>query len=267
MPHLTRPGVLASMTRAVSDVAQARSVLNTLGPRPDHEVVDNARARLADVEANLSKQLGEIVLSPRPSDVDRLHWRAHLSELENERRRSSEKEKQVYKAIVQLDDMHDAYEKLLKEAEERLEKIYKSAEATEGEYSPKYEYIPETEEPNEEVIGNLEAGSGEGLERVDLSSRRLRFLPEAFGRMRSLVVLDVSSNQLEVILQFQVLVVLFRQYMWHFPLIMSLVLTFYIISCDLSFMGLECPNSCSCSFGEACSFVERLKRSKRGHII
>ncbi|KAG6635108.1 hypothetical protein I3843_11G020200 [Carya illinoinensis] len=199
MPHLTRPGVLASMTRAVSDVAQARSVLNTLGPRPDHEVVDNARARLADVEANLSKQLGEIVLSPRPSDVDRLHWRAHLSELENERRRSSEKEKQVYKAIVQLDDMHDAYEKLLKEAEERLEKIYKSAEATEGEYSPKYEYIPETEEPNEEVIGNLEAGSGEGLERVDLSSRRLRFLPEAFGRMRSLVVLDVSSNQLEVI--------------------------------------------------------------------
>ncbi|KAG2675986.1 hypothetical protein I3760_12G030600 [Carya illinoinensis] len=199
MPHLTHPAVLASMTRAISDVAQTRSVLYTLGPRPDHEAVDNARSRLAEIEANLAKQLEEIVLSPRPADVDRLQWRSHLSEREDDYRRSADKEKLACKAVLAVDEMHDAYEKLLKEAEERLEKIYETAQTTAGVYSLEDEFSPQTEEPNEEVIGILQAASGEGLEQVDLSGHRLRFLPEAFGRIRSLVAFDISSNQLEVI--------------------------------------------------------------------
>ncbi|KAM4115336.1 hypothetical protein ACJW30_04G141400 [Castanea mollissima] len=207
MPHLAHPKVLASMTRAISDVSQTRSVLKTLGPRPDHEAVDKARAKLMDIEASLAKQLEENVLSPRPSDVDRLEWRAHLSERENECRKAAEKEKQVYKAVIQLEEMHDAYERLLKEAEERLVKIYRQAEesaATATEESDENaaaedEVVVEDEEPNEDVIGLLHEASGKGVERVNLSGRRLRFLPEAFGRIRSLVVLDVSSNQLEFI--------------------------------------------------------------------
>ncbi|GLT53794.1 hypothetical protein SLA2020_270420 [Shorea laevis] len=199
MPHLADQRVLASMTRAVTDVAQTRSVLRTLGPRPDHETVDKARAKLAEIEANLGKQLEEIVRSPRPHDVDRLQWRAHLAEHESECRRSAEKEKQDYKAVVQLDEMHDAYEKLLREAEERLVKIYDSAEASPEDAVTEEAPAPETEELNEDVVGILQEATGHGLERVDVSGRRLRFLPEAFGRIRSLVVLDVSSNQLEVI--------------------------------------------------------------------
>lgn len=202
MPHLAHPKVLASMTRAISDVSQTRSVLKTLGPRPDHEAVDKARAKLMDIEASLAKQLEENVLSPRPSDVDRLEWRAHLSERENECRKAAEKEKQVYKAVIQLEEMHDAYERLLKEAEERLVKIYRQAEdsaATEDFDENAMEDEVVDEEPNEDVIGLLHEASGKGVERVNLSGRRLRFLPEAFGRIRSLVVLDVSNNQLEFI--------------------------------------------------------------------
>lgn len=205
MPHLAHPKVLASMTRAISDVSQTRSVLKTLGPRPDHEAVDKARAKLMDIEASLAKQLEENVLSPRPSDVDRLEWRAHLSERENECRKAAEKEKQVYKAVIQLEEMHDAYERLLKEAEERLVKIYRQAEdsaATEDFDENAVEDEVVDEEPNEDVIGLLHEASGKGVERVNLSGRRLRFLPEAFGRIRSLVVLDVSNNQLEVVLLF-----------------------------------------------------------------
>lgn len=194
MPHLTQPRVLASMTRAISDVAQTRSVLNTLGPRPDHEAVDKAKTKLADIDASLAKQLEEIVLSPRPADVDRLQWRAHLAERENECRKSAEKKKLVYKGVVQLEEMHEAYEKLLKEAEERLVKIYEKAEST-----PEEDYLPVKEEADEEVIGILQQASGDGLERISLFGRRLRFLPEAFFRIRSLVVLDVANNQLEVI--------------------------------------------------------------------
>lgn len=206
MPHLAHPKVLASMTRAISDVAQTRSVLKTLGPRPDHEAVDKARAKVMDIEASLAKQLEENVLSPRPSDVDRLEWRAHLSERENECRKAAEKEKQVYKDLIQLEEMHDAYERLLKEAEERLVKIYRQAEesaaAEESGANAAEDGVVDEEEPNEDVIGLLHEASGKGVERVNLSGRRLRFLPEAFGRIRSLVVLDVSSNQLEVMLFF-----------------------------------------------------------------
>lgn len=199
MPHLAYPGVLASMTLAVTDVAQTRSVLQTLGPRPDHEAVDKARAKLAEIEANLGKQLEQIVLSPRPPDVDRLQWRSHLAERESECRRTAEREQREYKAVVQLDEMHDAYEKLLKEAEERLVKIYESAGSSAEDEGTRDVPAAATEEVNEEVVGVLQEATGEGLERVDLSGRRLRFLPEAFGRIRSLLVLNISKNQLEII--------------------------------------------------------------------
>lgn len=195
MPRLTDPKLLASMTKAVADVAQTRSVLQTIGDRPDHEAVDAARAKLADIEANLAKQLEELVLSPRPAEVDLGEWRARLAEKESERRRAAEKEREICKAVIQLDEMHAAYEKLLKDAEERLVKIYESAEEG-GEAAAEEETAGE--EVNEEVVGILQEASGKELERVDLSGRKLRFLPEAFGRIRGLRVFNVSSNQLEV---------------------------------------------------------------------
>ncbi|XWS47642.1 hypothetical protein CRYUN_Cryun13aG0001600 [Craigia yunnanensis] len=192
MPHLSHPNVLASMTHAVSDVAQTRSVLQTLGPRPDHESVDMALSKLAEVESSLSKSLEELVLSPRPVEADRLEWRTHLADKEQQIRQQAEKDKSIYKSILQLDEMHEAYGKLLKEAEERLVKIYEKA----GKVA---ENLEEVEEVNVEVVGILEEAQGRGLERVNLSGRKLRFLPEAFGKIRGLVLLNLSGNQLEVI--------------------------------------------------------------------
>ncbi|XP_010277605.1 PREDICTED: plant intracellular Ras-group-related LRR protein 1-like [Nelumbo nucifera] len=197
MPHLNHPKVLASMTLAVSDVAQARSILQTLGDRPDHEAVDTARAKIAEIEARLSKQLEDIVLAPRPDGVDRLQWRSQQAEKEKECRQAAEKEKNIYKAVVQLDGMHEAYEKLLKDAEERLVRIYDSAAAAEG--HPEDSVPTADEEVNEEVVGILQEALGKGLERVELPGRQLRFLPEAFGKLHGLVVLNLSTNQLEVI--------------------------------------------------------------------
>ncbi|KAG6589418.1 Plant intracellular Ras-group-related LRR protein 9 [Cucurbita argyrosperma subsp. argyrosperma] len=193
MPHLSDPKVLASMTSAISDVAQTRSILKTLGERPDHEAIDTAKAKLADVEANLSAKLQEIVLSPRPADVEMLEWRALLAERENECRQAADKEKQLYNAIVQLDEMHEAYAKMLKEAEQRLVKIYESAER--GLQEEKLD--PVSEETNEEVARILQEANEKEIDRINLSSRRLQFLPEEFGRIRGLVVLDISSNQLQ----------------------------------------------------------------------
>ncbi|GMJ05962.1 plant intracellular ras group-related LRR 9 [Hibiscus trionum] len=190
MPNLSHPKVLASMTHAINDVAQTRSVLQTLGPRPDHESVDMARSKLAEIDSGLSKSLEELVLSPRPAEVDQAEWRAHLAEKEQQIRQEAEKEKSMYKSILQLDEMHEAYEKLVKQAEERLVKIYEKA----GEVEENMEQIEET---NPEVIGILEEAQGKGLERVDLCGRKLRFLPEAFGKISGLISLNLSGNQLE----------------------------------------------------------------------
>ncbi|KAE8693161.1 Plant intracellular Ras-group-related LRR protein 9 [Hibiscus syriacus] len=192
MPNLSHPKVLASMTHAIFDVAQTRSVLQTLGPRPDHESVDMARSKLAEINSGLSKSLEELVLSPRPADVDQAEWRAHLAEKEQRIRQEAEKEMSMYKSILQLDEMHEAYEKLVKQAEERLIKIYEKA----GEVEESLEQIEETDP---EVVGILEEAQGKGLERVDLCGRKLRFLPEAFGKISGLLSFNLSGNQLEVI--------------------------------------------------------------------
>lgn len=196
LPHLTDPKVIASMTRAISDVAQTRSVLQTLGPRPDHETVDTSRLKLSEIESNLSKQLEEIVLSSRPAEVDRLEWRAHLADKEQQCRQTAEKEKNLYQTILQLDEMHESYQKLLKAAEQRLVKIYEKAEMGEADDELKEEEV--SVQLNEEVVGILQEASGKTLERVDLSNKGLLLLPEAFGRIHGLRVLNLSNNQLEV---------------------------------------------------------------------
>ncbi|CAJ1974959.1 unnamed protein product [Sphenostylis stenocarpa] len=191
MPHLADPDLMASMGRAVSQVAQARSVLNLIGERPTHEEVDSARARLAEIEAQLSRDLEEIVLQARPAEMEIHGWRAHQAEKERECRERAETEKQIWKSVLQLDEMHEAYEKLLKEAERRLVKMYESKEDGDGDGV--------IDEVNEEVVGILQEAYGKGMERVNLSGRQLKLLPEAFGRIPGLLVLDLSSNQLSEI--------------------------------------------------------------------
>ncbi|XP_054807697.1 plant intracellular Ras-group-related LRR protein 1-like [Prosopis cineraria] len=195
MPRITDPKLLASIARTIYDVAQTRSMIRVLGDRPDHESVDNAKAKLADLDAHLSRQLEEIVLSPKPPHLDTHQWRSQQAEKEKECRKLAEDEKRVYKAVIQLDEMHDAYEKLLKDAEKRLESIYNSADGVPDPEEDK----AETEEVNEEVVGILQKTYGQGIERIDLSNRGLRLLPEAFWRISGLVVLDVSNNQLTAI--------------------------------------------------------------------
>lgn len=185
MPHLAEPGVLASMTKAITDVAETRSVLRTLGPRPDHEAVDRARAKLNEIEGMLSESFEDIALTEAAGE----------DEVEK-RRREMDQEKAWCESILKLDEVHGSYEKLLSEAEERLVRIYefaeKKAKVEEGEGSV------EEVEVNEEVVGILQEALANPVERVDLSGRKLSLLPEAFGRIHGLLVLNLSNNQLQV---------------------------------------------------------------------
>lgn len=204
MPHLTEPKVVAAMRLAVADVSQARSMLKSLGERPDHEAVDTAKMKLTEIDAFLAKKLEEIVLAPRPPEVDPQEWRSKLAEKEGECRKEAEKEKEFHKAVIALEEAHESYARLLKEAEKKLERIYAVAVAG-GDVSAialeeSEDKVPAAnEEVNEEIVAILQDASVKAIEKVDLSGRQLTLLPEAFGRIRSLVVLNLSNNQLEVI--------------------------------------------------------------------
>ncbi|KOM49674.1 hypothetical protein LR48_Vigan08g050100 [Vigna angularis] len=143
-------------------VAQARTVLNLIGELPTHEEVDSTRARLAEIEAQLSHELEEIVLQARPAEMEIHEWRAHQAEKEREGRERAETEKRIWKSVLQLDEMHEAYEKLLKDAEKWLVKMYESKEDGDGDVVG--------DEVNEEVVGILQEAYGKGMERVNLSA-------------------------------------------------------------------------------------------------
>lgn len=80
---------------------------------------------------------------------------------------------------------------LLKEAEKKLEKVY-SVEA--GTPDP----LPVSDEVSEEVQNIMQQAYEIDVEQVVLSGRMLRCFPEQLERIRWLVVLDLSNNQLEV---------------------------------------------------------------------
>jgi hypothetical protein len=92
--------------------------------------------------------------------------------------------------------MHEDYERLLKDAEKRLVRMYDSAE--DGDIGGGGGDGDVGGEASEEVVGILQEADGNGIERIDLSDRNLKNLPEAFGRIPGLLVLNVSANQLSV---------------------------------------------------------------------
>lgn len=187
MPFLNDPELITSMREAVVDVSRTRSVLKTLGERPDHEFVDIARSRLAEIEESVANQLQEIDISS--DDVAKV----------DNRKKEVEREKQSFTAVISLYEMHESYEKMLSEAEKRLEKLYEAAKkggkaVVSGDDQASGSEIP----VDDELVAILQDAIAKNVDRIDLSERRLPFLPEAFGKLRMLVSLKLSSNQLEV---------------------------------------------------------------------
>lgn len=177
LPYLNHPKVLASLAQVVPDLTQRQSLLRNLGQRPHPSAVAVARAKLAQIQAILQKthQENEAIAVVNGVQNDK------------EQREVAETEMQIYKAVVRLEEMHEEYEKQLREAEDRLVEIYGSV-------------IGELEEEaiSEEVVGILKEAESGVVERVELCGRQLRFLPEAFGKLHALLVLNLSHNQLEV---------------------------------------------------------------------
>ncbi|KAJ7953551.1 Plant intracellular ras-group-related LRR protein [Quillaja saponaria] len=191
LPHLRHTKVLASLIQAISKphITQTMSLLRTLGPRPDPSAVASARAKIAEIQSKLQRDLQEIEIESHVR-VDGVAETERV-QMEKELKETAEKEMQIYKAVLRLEELHEEYEKQMRGTEERLVEVYGSvvAEMEKG----------VGREVNEEVVGILKKAETGEVDTIELSGRQLRFLPEAFGKIRGLVVLNLSHNQLKVI--------------------------------------------------------------------
>ncbi|KAI7748860.1 hypothetical protein M8C21_024947 [Ambrosia artemisiifolia] len=186
--QLTDDDILGKIRAVVVEVSQIRSVIQTLGERPDPEAVGLAKSRYAEAESPFAVQFDGISLTEEEMEVV------------EKRRRAAKREMQMYSALISLDEMHETYNKLLVVAERRLHKLYDTAKAA-GKLSAidkkVSSFLPSiTEEVKEEMADILQDALMNGVERIDLSYRQLPFVPEAFGKLRTLVFLNLFANKL-----------------------------------------------------------------------
>uniref|UniRef100_A0A1J3HHB3 Plant intracellular Ras-group-related LRR protein 3 n=1 Tax=Noccaea caerulescens TaxID=107243 RepID=A0A1J3HHB3_NOCCA len=161
-PLLTNPHVISSLIESIpSTITRTLFVFGSLGARPDPSAVSSARTKIAQIRETDS-------LSPE----------------------DAAKEEQIYATVVRLEEVHDGYEKQLRGLEEELAKVYASA----------VESLNGGDEVNEEVLAVLKEAEGGGVvERIDLSDRQLKLIPEALGKFVGLVSLNLSRNDLKLL--------------------------------------------------------------------
>ncbi len=102
---------------------------------------------------------------------------------------SAAKAKEPYEALIELDELHIKYEEELKQAEFALEGI---------EDSPVEVPAEVVEKTDNDVSSKLQEALEGELDSLNLSGQFLIHLPEPFGRITSLVSLNLSYNSLEV---------------------------------------------------------------------
>ncbi|MBA0711591.1 hypothetical protein Golax_010755 [Gossypium laxum] len=126
-------------------------------------------------------------LGPRPDPSAVSAARSKITHIQETQ--SSLQEADIYKTVLRLEGLHEDYERQLTEVEENLGRLYCSA----------VEQMSGDDEVNEDVVRILKEAENGVVERVELSGRQLRLLPEAFGKLHGLVYLNLSNNQIEVI--------------------------------------------------------------------
>ncbi|WCJ38541.1 plant intracellular ras group-related LRR 3 [Euphorbia peplus] len=155
-PHLTDPKISSSLLQSIPEfptsILQTLFHLNSLAPRPDPDTLSAARIKLAED--------------------------------------GSDKEMEVCKAVVRMEELHEEYEGKLRVMEEMVIRVYRDSVVG----------FEDDGGVNDEVVGVLkEVENGGVVQSLDLSDRQLKLLPEAFGRIHGLVLLNLARNQLEVL--------------------------------------------------------------------
>ncbi|KAK4784438.1 hypothetical protein SAY86_018806 [Trapa natans] len=165
----------------------SRDLMTRLPHLTNPKVVSSLTQSIPENVGRIQTLLAALGSRPDPSAVAAA--RSRLSQLGE-----GSPEAGIYSAVIRVDDMHAEHEGQLRDAEERLVEAYRLAVEEE---------VEKAEVVDEEVVRILGEAECEAaamaVERVELSGRRLRLFPDAFGKLGGLVVLNLSNNELEMI--------------------------------------------------------------------
>ncbi|CAM6086315.1 unnamed protein product [Calypogeia fissa] len=172
----------------VESVAERRAMLKALGSRPGLEEVDQARRAIEKIDAQLADQLESTYYATAPVGVNVAEWREAQ---EVELKEAAEKEKSPYRAVIKLDELHQLYEDKLEQEELALDGRVK--------YEPAVTPQDADDGSDTYASGLIQDAFENKREGLDLSRRSMVHVPEFFGRIVSLVRLNLSSNQLQAL--------------------------------------------------------------------
>ncbi|KAI5065188.1 hypothetical protein GOP47_0019883 [Adiantum capillus-veneris] len=169
--------------------ADPRAFLQALGARPDPSAVQTAQLMLLHLESDLSSKLASLSNSPdQAEEVAKL-------------REEAEKAKLPYKSIVSLFELHQIYEGLTRNVDERTRKTLEELNS----FTERRDIFNREQEPDARMlIGTIDLSMLEAWAakdspaKMDLSGRLIQTLPTSFGdEFVNLVSLDLSRNQLK----------------------------------------------------------------------
>lgn len=163
----------------------SRDLMIRLPHLTNPKVASSVTQSIPESVAQTQTLLGALGPRPDPSAVSAA--RSRLVQLGD-----GSPEAGIYSAVIRLEEMHAEYEGQLRDAEERLVEAYRLAVEEE---------VESADVVDEEVVRILREVEGEAavaVERVELSGRQLRFVPEAFGKLAGLALMNLSNNELEV---------------------------------------------------------------------
>lgn len=163
----------------------SRDLMIRLPHLTNPKVASSVTQSIPESVAQTQTLLGALGPRPDPSAVSAA--RSRLVQLGD-----GSPEAGIYSAVIRLEEMHAEYEGQLRDAEERLVEAYGLAVEEE---------VESADVVDEEVVRILREVEGEAavaVERVELSGRQLRFVPEALGKLAGLALMNLSNNELEV---------------------------------------------------------------------
>lgn len=163
----------------------SRDLMIRLPHLTNPKVASSVTQSIPESVAQTQTLLGALGPRPDPSAVSAA--RSRLVQLGD-----GSPEAGIYSAVIRLEEMHAEYEGQLRDAEERLVEAYRLAVEEE---------VESADVVDEEVVRILREVEGEAavaVERVELSGRQLRFVPEALGKLAGLALMNLSNNELEV---------------------------------------------------------------------
>lgn len=165
-----------------------------LGTRPSHDLVKESMKAVSRINSDLEWKIKAIAALPNPPDLDISLCNAAKAAMEAEAKRFAEAEKAKHRSIIQLEELYQMYDSIVKKSENPEISIVESD--IQGNMNLDLQQL--VHELSRLILFNLpdSAQKLSTIAKLDLSNNNMKCLAESLTSLVNLRTLDLHSNQL-----------------------------------------------------------------------